>query len=236
MPSQDAAFLQTLTYFLIPGLPLLAFICIVAFARRAGEERFAPAFLIAALLGSLALSLKALVAASAAGTPGGRDRLGLRAPAGAQPGRPHRSSLRRHDDHGLRREPARPDLLHRVHEGRAGIWSLLRLHVALLRVHAGAGDLEQRHPDLHLLGAGRALLLSADRLLVPQALRGGRREEGLRGDPVRRPRLLRRGALPLHAPANHVQLRGPAASGGAAPLHRPRLDGNRFTALLRRHG
>jgi NADH-quinone oxidoreductase subunit L len=60
---------QDYVYFLIPGLPLLALLCIVAFARRAGEERIAPAFIIAALLGSLGLSVKALVAATAAPRP-----------------------------------------------------------------------------------------------------------------------------------------------------------------------
>jgi NADH-quinone oxidoreductase subunit L len=61
--------LQDYVYFLIPGLPLLAFLCVVAFARRAGEERVAPAFIIAALLGSLGLSVKALIAATAASRP-----------------------------------------------------------------------------------------------------------------------------------------------------------------------
>ncbi len=61
--------LQDYVYFLIPGLPLLAFLCIVAFARRAGEEKIAPAFIIAALLGSLGLSVKALIAATAASRP-----------------------------------------------------------------------------------------------------------------------------------------------------------------------
>jgi len=48
--------------FLIPGLPLLAFLVIAGFYLRPERERIAPAFLILALCGSLALSVRALLA------------------------------------------------------------------------------------------------------------------------------------------------------------------------------
>lgn len=48
--------------FLIPGLPLLAFLLISGIALRPDRERIAPAFLIPALGGSLWLSVRALVA------------------------------------------------------------------------------------------------------------------------------------------------------------------------------
>ena len=54
-------------YFLIPGLPLLAFLLIAAVARRAGDEKIAPAYIITALLGSLVLSVRALMVVSATG-------------------------------------------------------------------------------------------------------------------------------------------------------------------------
>jgi len=53
--------------FLIPGLPLLAFLLIAAFGLRPQSERAAPAPIIAALCGSLLLSLRALGHVAAAG-------------------------------------------------------------------------------------------------------------------------------------------------------------------------
>ena len=50
--------------YLIPGLPLLACLLIAALALRPGRERIAPAFVIAALAGSLALSVQALAQAA----------------------------------------------------------------------------------------------------------------------------------------------------------------------------
>jgi NADH-quinone oxidoreductase subunit L len=52
-------------FFLIPGLPLLAFLLISALALRKEDEQIAPAFIILALLGSLALSVRALLTATA---------------------------------------------------------------------------------------------------------------------------------------------------------------------------
>ncbi|MFB3882640.1 MAG: NADH-quinone oxidoreductase subunit L [Armatimonadota bacterium] len=54
-------------YLLIPGLPLLAFLLIAAFGLRPQDERAAPVPIIAALCGSLYLSLRALAHVAAAG-------------------------------------------------------------------------------------------------------------------------------------------------------------------------
>jgi len=54
-------------YFLIPGLPLLAFLLIAAFGLKPESERAAPAAIIPALCGSLWLSLRALSQVSATG-------------------------------------------------------------------------------------------------------------------------------------------------------------------------
>ncbi len=54
--------------FLIPGLPLLAFLLIAVVALRPRSERIAPAFIIPALCGSLFLSVRALSHVSAAGS------------------------------------------------------------------------------------------------------------------------------------------------------------------------
>jgi NADH-quinone oxidoreductase subunit L len=51
---------DALLYFLIPGMPLLAFLLIAVFARRGEGEQAAPIFIITALLISLGLSLRAL--------------------------------------------------------------------------------------------------------------------------------------------------------------------------------
>ena len=48
-------------YFLIPALPLLAFLLIAVLASRPEDERVAPGIIITALLGSLALSVAALL-------------------------------------------------------------------------------------------------------------------------------------------------------------------------------
>ena len=60
---------QGYEFFLIPGLPLLAFLFIAALASRKDDERIAPAFLLLALLGSLGLSVRALLTAAAQRTP-----------------------------------------------------------------------------------------------------------------------------------------------------------------------
>ncbi len=52
---------------LVPGLPLIAFVLIAIFALRPAHERAAPAPLIAALLGSLVLSVRALSRVADAG-------------------------------------------------------------------------------------------------------------------------------------------------------------------------
>ena len=58
---------QGYEFFLIPGLPLLAFLVISAFATRKQDEELAPAFIIIALTGSLVLSFRALMMVAAQG-------------------------------------------------------------------------------------------------------------------------------------------------------------------------
>jgi NADH-quinone oxidoreductase subunit L len=57
--------LPGLEFFLIPGLPLFAFLLICVVALRKGDEWIAPPLIILALLGSLALSVRALLTATA---------------------------------------------------------------------------------------------------------------------------------------------------------------------------
>lgn len=57
----------SLQLFLIPGLPALSLVLIAIFALRPSRERAAPAFLIAALTGSLLLSVRALTTVSETG-------------------------------------------------------------------------------------------------------------------------------------------------------------------------
>jgi NADH-quinone oxidoreductase subunit L len=56
-----------LELFLIPGLPLAAFVLTSAFALREGRERAAPSLIIAALAGSLWLSIRALATVASQG-------------------------------------------------------------------------------------------------------------------------------------------------------------------------
>ena len=102
-----------------------------------------------------------------------------------RPGPQHRSRAphrRPERDHARRRHvgvAAGADLLAGVHGRRWRLLALLRLHVAVHRVDARP-DPDRQHPHgLRLLGARRARLVPAHRLLVPQEVRRRRREEGV---------------------------------------------------------
>ena len=113
-------------------------------------------------------------------------------------GAPHRHAHRRDaggGDHGLR---PRAPLLHRLHGGGSAPPALLRLSLALHLRHAGAGDGRQLPPALLRLGGRRPRILSADRLLVPQAVSQRRRHQGLHRQPRRRFRLRARHLRRLH--------------------------------------
>ena len=89
--------------------------------------------------------------------------------------------------HGPRRELPR---------GRELQAAVLRLPVVLHLRHAGAGHRRQPPAALLRLGGGGRRLLPADRLLLPQAERRRRGDQGLRRQPGRR---LRLPARDLHA-------------------------------------
>ena len=86
-------------------------------------------------------------------------------------GAPHRHADRGHAGRGDDRLGARPPLLDRLHGGRPVPAALLRLSVAVHLRHADAGDGRQPRAAVLRLGGRRPRVLSADRLLVPQARR-----------------------------------------------------------------
>ena len=100
---------------------------------------------------------------------------------------------------GQHRVVARASLFHRLH-GRGSVpAALLRLSVAVHLRDADAGDRGQSGAAVLRLGRRRSRELSADRLLVSEAVgeRGG--DQGLRGQPRRRFRLCARHFRDLHA-------------------------------------
>jgi len=112
---------------------------------------------------------------------------------------PGRWSYRRHACGGLNRGVPRPGVLHRLHAGRRRLRALLRPHVPFHGLHARARAGRQPLSDVHLLGARRPLLVLAHRLLVPQAQRRGRGQEGVHRYSHRRPRPARGGPAGLDA-------------------------------------
>src|SRR3972149_695795 len=108
------------------------------------------------------------------------------------------------------------------------------LPLALRVLDAGAGARLELPPDVHLLGAGRALLLSPDRLLVHEARGGAGRGKGVLGDEGRGPRLYHRHRFALGAGRNLPVLRAlpdgrgqDAADGWARAHHVPHLSRGR---------
>ena len=81
--------------------------------------------------------------------------------------------------------------------GGPGLRALLRLHVAVHRLDAWAGDREQRHLAVRVLGASRPGFVPAHRLLVPAARRGRCGEEGVSDDAARRLRVPSRDHVPV---------------------------------------
>ena len=123
-------------------------------------------------------------------------------------GRPDRRAPdRRHDD-----RHARAHLLDRVHGARPGHVAVLRLSqpVHVLDARAGAGG--QLGAGVRGLGAGGPVLLLADRVLVPEAVRGAGRQEGVHRQPRRRRRVRARdhGDLGQHRNAQHPGVAGEA--------------------------
>ena len=105
-------------------------------------------------------------------------------------------------------------------EPRAGARPLLHLPVAVRVLDDGAGARAELRAALHLLGAGRPLLVPADRLLVSEARGGARGGEGVLDHQGgrRRPADRHRAAL---AAGGHVRPRPSCArwsTSGALPL------------------
>ena len=119
--------------------------------------------------------------AGAALDPSGRARGRL--------GAPHRHADGGHAGGRQHRVGARPHLFDRLHAPRSRPAALLRLSVAVHLRHADAGDGRQSGADVLRLGRRRPRLLSADRLLVPEAVGQRRGDQGLRRQPRRRFRL-----------------------------------------------
>ena len=116
--------------------------------------------------------------------PVSRLRLGLAARAGRD-ARHHRRAGRRgldgHADAGRAGRAARPGLFARIPERRAGAGArpLLHLPVAVRVLDDGAGARAEPAAAVHLLGAGRPVLVPADRLLVSEAGGGARGGQGV---------------------------------------------------------
>ena len=89
-------------------------------------------------------------------------------------------------------------------EPRPSLGPLLRVSLAVRLLDARAGAGAELSSDVHLLGAGRPLLLPPDRLLVRPAVGRARRGEGVLDHQAGRPRLRGRHR---HAVVGHRDLR-----------------------------
>ena len=120
-------------------------------------------------------------------------------------------------DGHLDREPD-PRLLDVLHGRRPALSAVLRLSLALLLLDARPGGVGQRLHGLHLLGAGRRLLVPADRLLVRGEGQRRRGQQGVHRQPDRRRRHARRPRPALDA-VRHLHdrrhQRGPRRGRGA---------------------
>ena len=130
-------------------------------------------------------------------------------------GAPHRHADRRHAGRRQHRVGAGPHLFDRLHAPRSAPAALLRLSVAVHLRHADAGDGRQSGADVLRLGRRRPRLLSADRLLVQEAVGQRRGDQGLRRQPRRRFRLRARHLRRLRA------VRLGRASTRSSPMRRP---------------
>ena len=103
-----------------------------------------------------------------------------------------RPAHRRHAAGGHLRRLADPHLFHRLHGARGRLLPLLLLSESVHVLHADAGAGREPHRDVRRLGRRRPVQLPADRLLVPEEVGDGRRQESLLRHAHRRLRLHRR--------------------------------------------
>ena len=146
-------------------------------ARRAGESRPARSPRLARLV--------------RLGDPRQSGPQSLRRPSRRQAAllpdrRLHRQPVGRHVPDGLVHRDPHPHLFHGLHARRLAVPAILRVSVALLLLDARARGFAERLHDLHLLGAGRGLLLPLDRLLVRGQGELRRGEQGVHRQPDRR--------------------------------------------------
>ncbi len=127
-----------------------------------------------------------------------------------------------------RRRLRHPHLLRRLHGARGRLLPLLRLPQPLHVLHADADPGQQLSADVRRLGGRRPGVVPAHRLLVPEALGGECRQEGVHHQPCRRLRIPDRAvsadqALRNAAVRRRIQGRvGPAVS-KLPPACSPRL-------------
>ena len=133
-------------------------------------------------------------------------------------------------DRGDHDRAAGPRLLDRLHEPRPGLLAVLRLPQPVHVLDAAAGPGGQLPGRVRRLGAGRPVQLPADRLLVPQALGGAGRQEGVHRQPRRRRRVRPRDHADLRQPGHARHPRGDRPDRRA----RPDADHDHRAADLRR--
>ncbi len=97
------------------------------------------------------------------------------------PGQPDGRDVAGGHDH----RHARPRLFHRLHGARRQPLALLCISQPVHVQHAAAGPGRELPAGVRGLGAGRPIQLPAHRLLVLQAQRGARQQEGLPDQPGR---------------------------------------------------
>ena len=198
--------------FLIPLLPFVGFVVNAFFGRRLSKS-MSGGVACAAIIASFAVSAVSVL--RMLGDPSGAlqqdvftwiasGRLDIAVLA------PPRPSVGADDPRRHRHRLAHPHLLDRLHARRDGrrVRALLLVPEPVRVVHARARARRELPGHVRRLGGGRALLVSADRLLVPEAVGRRRRQEGVRRQPHRRLRVRARHAADLRD-VRHVRL--PAA-------------------------
>ena len=200
---------------LIPLLPILGFAFTALFGRRlqakggrTAAELVPVGVVVVVWVIAMIVVVPALQHTEPFGEHGpGRQALdldpgrGLHGRPRVPRGRADRGAPDRRDDD----RHARAHLLDRVHGARPGHVAVLRLPQPVHVLDARARPGQQLAAGVRGLGAGGPVLLLADRVLVPQAVRGAGRQEGVHRQPRRRRGLRARdhGHLGQHGDDEH---------------------------------